>query len=486
MKVGLGVSGSKLSVTLFAQLCKAVILLATLAALGRLLEPADFGIVALAFALVGVGELLRDFGLSTAAIRARTLSVAQRDRLFWINAIVGLLLALMCLALAYPLAQVFGIPELSGAVIGLAPVFFLNALSTQYLADLARSMRFAALALTDVGASFLGLVVSVALALGGWGYWSIIAGQWCVAAMLLLTRSALSGWLPRRPVSGTSVREEVRFGVDLGLAQTLGFAAIQAPVLLTASLFGTAAAGFYNRAYQICSIPVNQILGPVTNLVISTLSRLSDTADRNARYFRIALLASVLLGFGFGLLALGADIVTLALLGPGWGEAARILSILAIGGIGQALTFPMYWYLLVAGDSRRLLHYNLVSKVFVVCSSSIGAFFGPEGVALGFAMGTLVSWPICLLFLRHAGGYVVWRHVKICCWALLAATGGGVAAGMAQSAYTQQPAWFVLVAMTGFAAAIAATAAALAWLLKFSLDHRYQRMAKVRVPPRKD
>lgn len=66
--------------------------------LARLLSPEDYGVMAMVTALVGICEILRDFGLSSAAIQAKSLSKAQRDNLFWMNSAIGLVLGLAVFA----------------------------------------------------------------------------------------------------------------------------------------------------------------------------------------------------------------------------------------------------------------------------------------------------------------------------------------------------------------------------------------------------
>ena len=53
--------------------------------LARLLSPTDFGLVAMVTSVIGIADLIRDFGLSSAAIQAKTLSNDERTNLFWVN-----------------------------------------------------------------------------------------------------------------------------------------------------------------------------------------------------------------------------------------------------------------------------------------------------------------------------------------------------------------------------------------------------------------
>jgi PST family polysaccharide transporter len=63
-----------------------------LIAFSHLLSPRDVGLIAMMGVFLMLGELLRDFGLSQAAIQTAKLSHAQASNLFWSMALVGLLL----------------------------------------------------------------------------------------------------------------------------------------------------------------------------------------------------------------------------------------------------------------------------------------------------------------------------------------------------------------------------------------------------------
>ena len=55
------------SITMVGQFVRVVLLLGSTAVLSRLISPEDFGLVTIVMSVVALGELLRDFGLSTVA-----------------------------------------------------------------------------------------------------------------------------------------------------------------------------------------------------------------------------------------------------------------------------------------------------------------------------------------------------------------------------------------------------------------------------------
>ena len=115
-------------------------------------------------AIAGVGDILRDFGLSSAAIQAKTLSFAQRSNLFWTNTAIGAVLTLVMLALAVPISHFYREPALVPIAQAVAVTFLLNGMMTQYRADLVRAMRFRVVATIDVVAPATALVAAIVFA----------------------------------------------------------------------------------------------------------------------------------------------------------------------------------------------------------------------------------------------------------------------------------------------------------------------------------
>jgi len=79
---------------LCAQVANLVIRVGSLVILARLLNPTDFGLVAMVTAVTGLLNLFRDFGLSTATVQQKDITEEQISTLFWINLIIGVALAI--------------------------------------------------------------------------------------------------------------------------------------------------------------------------------------------------------------------------------------------------------------------------------------------------------------------------------------------------------------------------------------------------------
>lgn len=422
--------------------------------LAHLLSPHDYGLVAMVLVIVGVGDLFRDFGLSSAAIQARTLSRGQRTNLFWLNTGIGAVLALLTLAAAPLVAHLFEEPELTGIARALAPTFLLNGMATQFRADLTRRLRFGALAVVDIASPLAGLVLGVVLAVAGAGYWALVAQQLATAAVTLIGAVLAARWMPGLPRRGEPMRDLLTFGWNLLATQLVGYVTKNSDSFIIGLRFGPVDLGQYNRAFSLLMQPLTQLRGPSTTVALPVLSRLHGDPERFGEFVRRGQLAlAYTLVAGLSLVVAAADPLTSILLGAQWERVTPILRFLALAGMFQTLAYVGYWIYLATGLTKVLLRYTLVTSVVRIACIVIGSTWGVVGVAAGYAFAPLLEWPLSLWWVS--------RHVTVPLRALLTGAtrtlllfGTAAAAGWALSTLVDGQ-WWQLVVAVGGAAAVA-------------------------------
>ena len=390
-------------VTIGAQLLRMGIQLASVVTLARLLDPHDYGLIAMVLAIIGVGEILRDFGLSSAAVQAESLSRAQRTTLFWLNTGIGGALALVVLLGSPLIAAFYGRPELVAIASALSVTFVFNGAATQYRASLVRDLRFTTLARVDITAAALALVVAIVGALAGLGYWALVAQQLTSVGALLVLLVAAARWAPGIPRRGTPVRSLVGFGGNVVLSQLIGYVSNNVDSVIIGYRFGAAPLGIYSRAFQLLMTPLNQVRSPLTSVALPVLSRLSAEPERFARAVNLGQLA-----LGYSLVPALAIVIgtgesiTHLFLGDEWMSAAPVLRLLAVAGTFQLLAFVGYWVYLSRSLTGVLVRYSLVSSLIRIVCVIVGSQWGIVGVAWGYAIAPALSWPVSLWWLsRH-------------------------------------------------------------------------------------
>lgn len=443
-------------VTVGGQVIRIGIQVAALAVLARLLSPADYGLVAMVAVVVGVGEIFRDFGLSSAAVQAKTLSRHQRDNLFWINAGIGVLLATTVSLGADLVAALYDEPDLVPLARALSLTFVLNGLATQYRADHVRGMRFGHLATTDITAPIVAFAVAAPLAASGAGVWALVAQNLTQATTLLLMLAITARWLPGRPRRDPAMRDLLRFGVRLAGSQLIGYVSNNTDSFVIGLRLGEGPLGLYNRAFHLLMNPLNQLRAPSTTVALPVLSRLQDD---DATYSTFIQRGQLALGYtlvvGLGIVAGAAEPITALFLGTQWAQVVPLLRLLAVAGAFQTLVYVGYWVYLSRNLTGPLFRYTLVTSTIRILCVVAGSHWGLVGVAVGYAVAPALAWPLSLWWLSRST-ILTTRALATGALRILAVTAlvGGAAYGASLAASDSASALAVLLAAVAGAAVV--------------------------------
>jgi PST family polysaccharide transporter len=379
-------------VTVGAQWSRTALQLVSTVVLARLLSPADFGLIAMVMAIVGLADLLREFGLSGAIVRLRDIDRAMWAAIHRFSFALGIVAGGLAAASAPLVAALYDEPRLVALTLSLAPLVLVNSVAMPLQAGLQRELRFGAIATVEIIAAVVGVASAIVAAALGAGYWSLVllpgvAAVVRLAAFLVIRRPPLGParpWRELRPVVGTGGSI---FGVEL-----LNYAARNLDNVLVGRMLGATVLGVYTRAYALLMLPISQLNGPLARVGLPVLSRLRDDRDAYRRYVRAAMLV---IGYAaiptFALLAALADPVVRVLLGDAWIAAAPIFALLAIAGVAQALGNVSGWLYVSLGRAHRQLLYFAATKPLIIASFVVGLWWnGVTGLALLYGLVSCV------------------------------------------------------------------------------------------------
>lgn len=421
------VTGGSQAVRLAVQVLSVVVL-------ARFLSPSDYGLVAMVLAVIGVGEILRELGLSPAAVQAPTLSRAQRDNLFWLNTAAGMLLSCSAAAAAPVIAAMYGRPETLWIALALSPTFTTSGLATQYRADLTRRMRFVDLAVAEVVASVVSLAAGLAAAASGMGYWSLVVQQVLSGVVVLVLYVARAGWVPGWWSRAAPMRDLLTFGWSVLGSQLLTYAGNNLDSAIIGARFGAAELGLYNRGLQLIRVPMNQMRAPMTTVAQPVLASLQSDRRRFLEFASRAQLAvcyPILAALALVVAAPGP--IAHVALGDRWLGITPYLRLVAIGEAAATLSFVGYWMYLSLGLGRALLRFTAWTVVVRIAAILVGAAFGPLGVATAYAAVPSGVWLVSLWQIGRVSGLPtgrlianVLRVLAVTSLASLAAWGAGL------------------------------------------------------------
>jgi O-antigen/teichoic acid export membrane protein len=415
--------------TVSAQGLRFVIQTATTMVLARLLSPRDFGLQGMVVVITSFLALFQDAGLSMATVQSTKVTHEQTSTLFWVNVAFGTILAILCAALAPLLVAFYHEPNLYWIAVISGATFIFNGLAAQHQALLTRGMRFVTQAKFGVLSLLVGSVTGIVMALLGCRYWSLVG--MAIASSIVGTALVWLAvpWMPGPPRRKSGIRSMLHFG---GLATCNSFVVFlswNAEKILLGHFWGSDALGLYGRAYQLVTLPVQQLNGAIGNVAFPALSRIQHDAKRLAASFLTAysLLISLTIPVTITCALFAEEIVGIVL-GAKWMATAPIFRLLAPVAVVFTVGQPLSWLITSRGRIGRALAVRTATAPLMILGIVLGLGHGPIGVALCYSLAmTIVLIPVAACFIHGTG--ITWMDLLIAAKppflsGLLAATAG--------------------------------------------------------------
>jgi len=375
------------AITLSSQVIMFVLQLGSTMILARILSPRDYGINAMAISITGFAGMFSHLGLSTAIVQKENINHDQVSTLFWINALIGIMMMLIVAAISPVAAWFYKTPEMFLVMLSMSIIFAINGLSVQHSALLIRQMRFLSIAKIDITSLLAGIVVALITGYYGFGYWALVFNSLTNSAVHTIGCWFCCKWLPGRPIRNAGVSSMIKFGFDLIGFNVINYFARNLDNVLIGRYYGSFTLGLYDKAYQLLMMPIRNIRDPLTNVALPALSRLQKEPEQYRNYYLkcVSLLAFVsmpLVTFMFFF----SDRIIYLLLGPQWGGASDIFKILAIAALMQPVASTVGMVLISTGRTRLYLIMGAINAIVISFSFLAGLHWGAKGVATGYAV----------------------------------------------------------------------------------------------------
>lgn len=406
--------------TTAATVLTAVMQIGYTAVMARLLDPAAFGLVAMAGVVLRFGSYFAEMGLGHALVQRAEID--SQDIRATFTASLGLGLAVAAIAwLAAPLAMFFLKNETIVSLVRVQALgFVLVGLGATAINLLRREMRFEAIAKVEVSAYVLGYGgVGITLAWLGAGVWSLVVAslvQQFFTAVLsyAVVRHSLRFTFQRAPYARL-----LGYGGWVSMVGFLEFINGNLDTLLIGRLLGSVLLGIYNRAYMLLYLPVYFLTNSLARVAFPAFSKIQNDLPRvQALYLTSStLVATLVLPLCAGVAVAAPELVQV-LLGPHWAASVPILRVLC-------LSIPLSMTTLFAGvvaDARANLKQKIILNLeFMILLATLFWLFkgyGLAGIAAAIGTGEIIR---TLLYMR-----ITHRNINISYSRLFAIYGPGV------------------------------------------------------------
>ncbi len=357
----------------------------------RLLHPEDYGLMAMAASVTALAALLNEMGATTAIVQRPNLEHEDLRALLGATVLCNVALFLLLAVSAPAIARYFQAPAISTLLSVLALRFPIQSVGIIHASLMVRHLDFKTKSLIEAGATLVGSLATLGLALLGLGVWALVLGSLIMAGVSSLAFSLLSPKRYRPSFRLARALPLVRFGGVIVAQRVLWWFYSQIDILLLGRLYRADAVGVYSVARELAALP-NHKLGAILNqITLASFSRVQHDTARVRHYLLqgIRMLAFAAVPTFAAISALAPEAVYV-FLGAQWLAAIDPIRILALIMPLRIISAQINEVLNARGRSVVMLSNMAILLLVVGGAIAVGSAWGVLGVCVAW----VVSFPL--------------------------------------------------------------------------------------------
>ena len=349
--------------------------------------------MAIVLFVLGMLNLFMDMGLTSAIFHKQDISKKEYASLYWVNLVFGFLVFGLIILVAPFIGSFYEEPTLSRYIIIMAIAVVFAGFGSQFKTIEQKHLNFKIIALVDLTASILALILAIVLAVLDFGIYALVFSalvQYSLPNLFFFLRGLFISPVLRH----FNFKEALPF-LKIGIfevgSQFVNFFNRDLDIIIIGKLFSTELLGGYSLAKQLVYKPA-QIINPIATKIANPLLAKfqKDITVLRTNYLKLITIISSLNFFIYLAVIIFAPFIVSILYGDDYGNIVILVRILSVYMYIRSLGNPIGSLVIATGRTDRSFYWNLLSVAIMPCFIFIGSQYNIEMVALSMAVGFLV------------------------------------------------------------------------------------------------
>lgn len=299
--------------------------------LAHLLTPEDFGVVGVAMIVIGLGQIFQDFGLGKTLIQRETEIDKSANIVFWTNLAISIIIYLILFISAPSLSKFFHDERVTDVLRVLSLQIIFVSFITVHQALFQRNFQFKKLFFFRLSSAVVPGVVSIPLALLGYGVWSLVFGTLAGTIVQIFLFWRFSSWRPKFNYDFQLAKQLYGFSSWVALEAFLGWLILWGDSIVLGYFLGVKELGIYRVGVTFLIFIFGFFFNPILPITYSAFSRLQSNKEELRQLFlkMTKMIVSISLPLGLWLAILSQPFSTV-IFGQKWEGIEMVIAILGI------------------------------------------------------------------------------------------------------------------------------------------------------------
>lgn len=360
--------------------------------LARLLDPKDFGLIAIVMVFITLAFTFTDVGLSSALIQRRKVLPIHYASAFYFNIFLGSVFALITFFSAELLSEFYEEERLTLMLQVMSPIFLFTSFSSVQINKLRKELNYAVLSKAEVAAAVLSGGLSIVMAFNGAGVWSLVAQAISRSVFHNIFLWYMSKWKPIFSFSFKALGHLWKFGLNMFLTETLTVIFKRIDILVIGKLYSAATLGFYDQAKRLLELITQYASGSLMSVMFPVLSKVQkDLAQFQIIVTKTLGAISFIMFLLLGTMYLISDQLIILLLGEKWLPSIAYFKLLVLSGFHIPLSAVLANVVISRGDSKSFFLMEIYRIFLLLINFYVGFQWGMEGFLYGLVVVSTIS-----------------------------------------------------------------------------------------------
>ncbi|MDO5523243.1 MAG: lipopolysaccharide biosynthesis protein [Bacteroidia bacterium] len=370
----------------------------------------EFAIMGILAIFTAFSSILIDSGFSRALLNRKDISVTEYTSVFYFNVGLSALLYLLLFFTAPYLADIFHEQKITPVSRILFLSFIFNGLGLIHQTLLTKKADFRGLTKINIPSVLLSAIVSVIMALAGYGIWALVAQVVSYSFFRAMLLWMYSSWRPAFVFSMQMLKNSMAFSNKLLAGSLISAVFNNIYPSLIAFFFPNSmnSVADYDRANRYQDIPFAMISNTFRSISMLILSEINQEIERLKRVVSKLLKSIAFLSFPIGFyMILVAEAVFAFIWQEKWLSAVPYFRILTLAGIASPFIFVLNELYIAKERADFFLGLEIVKRIILVLLIWLLIPQGISGLAVSWVIYTYITLIISLFLsdklIRYSG-----------------------------------------------------------------------------------
>ena len=369
--------------------------------LGRLISPAEYGIVGVLNIFTLIAGNLQSSGFSQGLINLKSPQARDYNSVFWFNILAGFVLYVVLFASAPLIASYIRQPCLVPLSRLVFLSFVISSFGIAHGAYMTKNMMNREIAIIGAIALVCSGSIAIVLAFLGFSYWSLAWQQIVYIAVLNLGRYWFTPWHPSFHFTFEPVKRMFGFSVKVLITNIINTVSNNILTLVFGRLYPIKAVGDFTQAYKWDSMANSFVANAIGQVAQPVLASVHEERGRAVRVFRKMMRFTAFFSFPamFGLAIVSREFI-LVTIGKQWVDAIPLLQMLCIGG--AFVPFYTVYQNVALGNGRSdvYMRCNVMQIVLQIGIIALFYQYGINKMVMAYTLFT-IAWLMVWQFAAH-------------------------------------------------------------------------------------